>query len=131
MREIDLGQISNVLDLMSEVITPRSSKIAERYERELLETALACGCIRVYVTDWSETHDGSWDYCYMAFPYDLRGEAFRLAREKDGKVVIHDFKKWVEMGDGEFSAYHDDSPNYRLAKEVRERWRMRHSISAP
>lgn len=53
--------------------------------------------------------------------YQLRGDAFKLAREKDVNVQVRDIKRWaVDMSDEEFERFATHYGNYELAIDVRK-----------
>lgn len=119
-------------DLQREIISPRmeaAKEYAHRLERDAMETALRYGCRAVYVMEWCETHDFNddmkwgtrWDICWLCFPYELRGDAFRLSKERGGNVTIIDFKGVIELPYDIFC--HIENPNRDLAERIRERWR--------
>lgn len=115
--------LSDFQDLASEIVRPRASKLAEKFEHELLQVALDFDCTRVYYVDWTEIKDNVWSWCYNVFPFQHRNLAFELAREKDSFVVIANFKKWINMSEEEFIRFGSQSKNFELAKQLRDKFR--------
>lgn len=96
-----------------------------RYERTLLLTAIQYECTRVYVVDWTEQHGYRLDFCYMCFPFQDRRVAFKFAREKNSHVMIFNFRRLIDMDDGEFYCIGKQSPNRELAIELRNKNRLK------
>ena len=117
--------LSDFQDLASEIVRPSASKLAEKFERELLKVALDYGCSRVYYVDWTETENNTWHWHYMVFPFQHRKIAFELAKEKGTFVKIFNFKSWINMPYDEFERFGMQSKNFKLAKQVREKFRCK------
>ena len=91
------------------------------YEKDFLRTALLFNCTKIYIVEWTETTEAFIRYNTKFFPYQLRGDAFKLAREKDVNVQVRDIKRWaVDMSDEEFERFATHYGNYELAIDVRK-----------
>lgn len=71
-------------------------------ERDALKMALDCYCTRVYIVEWTESIGSSFDIFCKVFPFQMRGAAFELAREKNVNVIIVNFREWLDYDDETF-----------------------------
>ena len=95
------------------------------FERDALKMALDCCCTRVYVVEWTESNGSRFDMFYKAVPFQMRGAAFELAREKHAHVKIVNFREWLDYDDDTFydKIGYRKSPNNDIALKLREEYK--------
>ena len=100
-------------------------KYYEDLERDMLKRCLECYCTRVYIVEWTEGNDTRFDMYANVFPFQLRGAAFELAREKHAHVRIVNFREWLDYDDEKFydKIGYRNSPNRDIALKLREEYK--------
>ena len=94
-------------------------------ERDALKMALDCCCTRVYIVEWTEVNGSRFDICAKVVPFQMRGAAFELAREKHAHVKIVNFREWLDYDDDTFydKIGYRKSPNNDIALKLREEYK--------
>lgn len=97
-------------------------------ERDALKMALDCYCTRVYIVEWTEFNGTRCDMFCRVVPFQMRGAAFELAREKrvmDARVRIVNFREWLDYDDETFydKIGYRNNPNNDIAMKLREEYK--------
>ena len=94
-------------------------------ERDALKMALDCCCTRVYIVEWTEVNGSRFDMCANVVPFQMRRAAFELAREKHAKVIILNFREWLDYDDETFydKIGYRNGPNNEIALKLREEYK--------
>ena len=90
--------------------------------------ALDCCCTRLYIVEWTEVNGSRFGMYGKVVPFQMRGAAFELAREKrvnGARVRIVNFREWLDYDDETYynKIGYRKSPNADIAMKLREEYK--------
>lgn len=121
--KVSWGDIATMDDFVNDIVSPhtaRTKRLAEAWERRLLEEAYRLCAWRVSYVSWYEWGNGICHCCTRIWPASQTKQALKFAKEKGEHVVTLNFKRWLLCTDEEFFCETRGSANYETALKLRK-----------